>query len=189
MNHQQYEEWLFVYYDDAAMQRPDERLTPEQGAELGAHLKECADCRQLAQAWQAVDAHLRQAPSLEPAPGFTQRWQARLQADRQQVLRRQTAVVLGFSAAGAALLLASLALLLFPIIQTPKALVWAGVYRLITLFSYLQLAQDVVLPFFQAAAGAVPLTWWIIIAGVLTQLGVLWFVSYRVLTNPWRITR
>ncbi len=79
-------------------------------------------------------------------------------------------------------------MLLLPWIQSPKALVWAGVYRLITLFSYVQLAQDVVLPFFQAATGAVPLFWWIIIAGVLTQLGVLWVVSYRILTNPWRIS-
>ncbi len=107
MNHQQYEEWLFAYYDHGAMQRPDERLTSQQEATLQAHLRDCADCRQLAQAWQAVGTQLRQAPSLEPAPGFTQRWEARFQVDRQQVLRRQTLVVLGFSAAGVALLLAS----------------------------------------------------------------------------------
>ena len=155
MSHQQYEQWLFAYYDDAALLSPDERLTSQQEADLQAHLKGCADCRQLAQAWQSVGERLRQAPPLEPSPGFVQRWERRLQADREQVLRRQTAVVLGFSAAGAALLLASLALLLLPWIQSPKALVWAGVYRLITVLSYLQLAQDVVLPFFQAASSTI----------------------------------
>ena len=194
MNHQQYEEWLFVNYEElAATQRggegPEERLTPQQQTDLQAHLIECADCSLLAEAWQAVDTHLRDAPTLEPQPGFTSRWEARLQVERQQVQRRQTLAVLGFSAFGVILLLGSLALLILPVIQTPKALVWAGVYRLITLLSYLQLAQDVFLPFFQAAAGAVPLFGWLIVVGVLTQLGVLWVVSYRVLTNPWRITR
>ena len=204
MNHQQYEEWLFVYYDELAAEQlsteqravaqlgegeVEERLTSQQRADLQAHLKECADCRMLAEAWQAVDTHLRDAPTLEPQTGFTARWETRLQAERQQVQRRQTFAVLGFSAVGVALLLGSLVLLILPLIQSPKALVWAGVYRLITLLSYLQLAQDVILPFFQVAADAVPLFGWLLVAGVLTQLGVLWVVSYRVLTNPWRITR
>ena len=189
MTHQHYEEWLFAYYDERAMQLPEERLTTEQEAELLAHLKECDDCRTLARVWQQVDTHLRDAPLTEPQPGFTQRWEARLLDDRKRTQRNQTAAVLGFSAFGVITLLAALFLLTIPLIQTPKALVWAGVYRLITLISYLQLAQDTILPFVQAATGAVPVFWWLIIAGLLTQMGVLWVVSYRLLTNPWRITQ
>jgi anti-sigma factor RsiW len=189
MTHEQYEEWLFAYYDERAIQLSEERLTAGQEAELHAHLKTCEDCRMLAAAWQAVDTQLREAPLSAPQPGFAQRWEARLQDDRQQVQRRQTVAVLGFSAFGVVALLVALIMLTIPLIQTPKALVWAGVYRLITLISYLQLAQDTILPFVQAATGAVPAFWWLLIAGLLTQLGVLWVVSYRVLMNPWRITQ
>jgi hypothetical protein len=191
MNHETYEQWLFAFYGERAAQdecqQDEERLTWEQEAQLQAHLKECADCRRLADAWQAVDLQLRAAPLAAPQPGFVQRWEARLAADRRQIQRRQTLLVLGFSAFGVITLLASLALLAIPLIQSPKALVWAGVYRLITLFSYVQLAQDIFLPFFQTAAGAIPAFGWLIFAGLLTQLAVLWVVSYRVLTNPWRI--
>jgi hypothetical protein len=189
MNHQQYEDWLFTYYDERSKQRLDERLSSTQEAELKTHLKECTDCRILADAWQVVDTQLSAAPLLGPAPGFVQRWEQYLQVDRQKVQRRQTVLVLGFSAFGVVVLLASMLMLMIPLIQSPKALVWAGVYRLITWISYVQMAQDVVLPFFQAATSSVPAFWWLIFAGLLTQLGVLWVVSYRVLTNPWRITQ
>lgn len=194
MTHQQYEEWLFADYDQRAAlqgtgQDAEASLTPGQQAQLQEHLRECSECRMLAEAWQVVDLRLREAPMLEPQAGFAQRWEARLQADRQMLQMRQTLAVLGFGAFGVLTLLASLVMLTLPLIQSPKALVWAGVYRVITLFSYLELAQDVFLPFFQAATGAVPAYWWLIFAGLLTQLAVLWVVSYRLLTNPWRISR
>ena len=189
MNHQQYEEWLFVHIGERDMQPPEERLTKDQEIELQAHLKDCAECQLLASAWQNVDQQLREAPLLAPMSGFTQRWELHLELERQMVQRRQTIAVLGFGAFGIITLLASLVLLTIPILQTPKALVWLGIYRLITLFAYAQMAQDTILPFLQATLGAVPGFWWLILAGLLTQLGVLWVVSYRVLTNPWRITQ
>ena len=189
MNHQKYEEWLFAHIGERDRQLPEEKLTEDQEIELQTHLKGCVECRLLASAWQNVDQQLREATLLAPKPGFTQRWELRLKQQRQLVQHRQTVAVLGFGAVGIVSLLASLVLLTLPIIQTPKALVWLGIYRLITLFAYAQMAQDTLLPFLQTTLGAVPGFWWLIFAGLLTQLGVLWVVTYRLLMNPWRITR
>lgn len=185
MNHQTYEEWLFTHYDD----RGGEKLTVQQENDLQTHLQGCAECRQLAQAWQHVGARLRAAPQIEPEPGFIARWQARLEIDAQRVQRKQTMAALGFSLAGAVMLFASLLLLALPWMQAPKALVWAAVYRLITLLTYVQAAQGFVIPVFQTALGAIPTFWWLVFIGLITELGVLWVVSYRFLTNPRRITQ
>jgi hypothetical protein len=42
---------------------------------------------------------------------------------------------------------------------------------------------------FRAATGVVPVVWWVLFAGLLCELGVLWVVSFRLLTNPRRITQ
>jgi predicted anti-sigma-YlaC factor YlaD len=185
MNHNIYEEWLFTYYDE----RSEERLDSSQILKLQAHLKDCESCRRLADATQQVDAQLRAAPKLTPVVGFTDRWQARLALERQRIQRRQTLAALGFSILAATLLFASLLLLSLQWLQSPKVLVWVGVSRVIDLFAFLETAQNVFVPMLQTATGVIPPFWWIIFAGLMTELGVLWIVSYRLLTNPRRITQ
>jgi anti-sigma factor RsiW len=184
MNHELYEEWLFTYYDE----RSEEKLTSGQVLTLQAHLKSCAPCRQLAETWQQVDAQLRAAPIMAPVDGFASRWEARLEIERQRLQHRQALAVLGFSILAAALLFSCLLILALPWMQSPRVLVWAGVYRLIQLFAYLETARDVFVPMLQTATGAIPASWWVILTGVLTELAVLWVVSYRLLTKPRRIT-
>jgi len=185
MNHEIFEEWLFTYYDE----RAEEKLPSDQILTLQAHLKSCSSCRQLADAWQQVDAQLSAAPVLAPETGFTNRLQMRLEIERQRLQRRQTMAVLGFSILAASLLLGCLVILAMPWMQSPRVLLWAGVYRLITLSAFLENAQDVFVPILQAATGAIPTLWWVLFAGLLTELGVLWIVSYRLLTKPRRITQ
>ncbi|MEW5869301.1 MAG: hypothetical protein AB1894_08505 [Chloroflexota bacterium] len=183
MNHKLYEEWLFTSLEPAEA----DALSAEQAASLQAHLQECQGCQQLADAWQAVETRLSKPVMFAPPPGFTSRWQARLEADRRQLERRQSLAMLAFGSLAVMLVLGSLLILLWPWLRSPNVLVWAGLYRAFTLYSIADAIQEFLEPFMRTAADIVPLTWWVFFAGILTELGVLWVVSYRMLTNPRRI--
>lgn len=184
MNHHTYEDWLFAHYD-----RDEEALAPQQAEALREHLGSCEACRLLAHSWEAMEAQLRAEPMLGPEVGFASRWHARLEADRLRTHQRQTMTALVFSSAGVVLLLGILLFLVWPSMRSPNVFLWAGLYRLFTLYAYADAARDFISTLFQTAAGVVPLTWLVIFVGLLSELGVLWIVSYRVLTNPRRITR
>lgn len=179
MNHQFIEEWLFA----------DEPLTQQEKAQLQEHLSTCAACRQLASAWSDVEGSLHRAAVESPAPGFASRWQARLEADRLRLHRRQSLAILAFSLGGAVLLLASLLIVLWPMLNTPDVLLWVWLSRLLGLISLLEDIEQSVGALFHSASVAIPPLVWVLIAGLLTELAVLWVVSFRLLTNPRRVTR
>ena len=91
MNHQPFEEWLLS----------DENLTPEEEQALQAHLETCEECPQLIEAWQEVRSEIRRLPEVAPAPGFSKRWEARLEAERIRRQRRLTWFLLALSGLGA----------------------------------------------------------------------------------------
>jgi predicted anti-sigma-YlaC factor YlaD len=183
MNHRIYEDWLFASQDDP------EALTPGQLDDLHEHMQDCESCRSLAIAWDQVENELRNEPMLAPEPGFGLRWQARLQADRLHRHQRQTAALLIFSSLGVAALLGVMLVLAWPWMHTPGVFLWVGLYRLLTLFIYANAAEEFLATLFQTATGVIPFVAWVFLAGVLSELTVLWGVSYRLLTNPRRITR
>jgi anti-sigma factor RsiW len=179
MNHQQFEEWLFA----------DQTLTPQEEAVLQEHLAGCESCRLLAASWREVERDLRKAPVEAPALGFTLRWQVRLEGQQRRLHRRQSVVLLGYSIAGVFLLLGSLLILLWPQLQSPEALFYTWLYQIASLVAYFSFAGVVLSSIFRTATNIVPLVWWILIAGILCELGVLWVVSVRMLTNPRRISK
>lgn len=179
MNHQQFEEWLFA----------DQTLTPQEEAVLQEHLADCESCRLLAASWREVERDLRKAPVEAPVPGFTLRWQVRLEGQQRRLHRRQSVVLLGYSIAGVVLLLGSLVILLWPQLQSPEALLYTWLYQVASLVAYFSFAGVVLSSIFRTATNIVPLVWWILIAGILCELGVLWVVSVRMLTNPRRISK
>lgn len=69
MKHPLYDTWLFNA----------ENLTAEQAEALKLHLSDCADCRSLFDAWRAVEGRMLAAELVAPEPGFTSRWQLRLE--------------------------------------------------------------------------------------------------------------
>lgn len=71
MAHQPYFDWMQLALDEA--------LLPPQRERLDAHLAECADCATLWQALNGIDSLFSAAPLAAPRPGFTGRFQARLQ--------------------------------------------------------------------------------------------------------------
>jgi len=177
MVHRPFEDWLL----------DDEPLTAEKAGALQEHLQSCASCRQLSQAWQEVEVDLRTSPILSPRTGFSNRWQARLEADRRRLHRRQTAAALGLSLGGAALLFGSLSLLALPVLTTPKLFLWAWVLHLVQLVSYTGDLQEIVLSVFHIQSRMIPIAWWVLLAGFYSMLVVVWIVSLRYFTSPRRV--
>lgn len=184
MNHRLYEDWLFAHFDPIGND-----LSAQQVKELENHLKECVTCQQLADSWRQVEVELRRPVIAEPPAGFTLRWQARLDAERVRLHRRQSLAVLVFSLAAAGLVFGSLLVLAWPWLGSPQVLFWSWFYRLYTMVFYAGEVQEFLRPVFQAATGAIPFTGWMLLVGVLCQLGVLWIVSFRLITNPRRVTQ
>lgn len=180
-NHLPFETWLLS----------EEPLAPEQILMLQAHLKGCEVCRQLAEAWSGVEQLFRAVPTVQPASGFTTRWQARLaKAELQEKLlkhRRQTWWMLMINFGAAALLMALLILSVLFIYSSPAQLVLAGAYQVVMLFSFINAVQEIFTTLVIAAFTVVPPWGWVLIASTLAVLNVLWVVSLRQIILPWRL--
>jgi predicted anti-sigma-YlaC factor YlaD len=176
MNHHIFEDLIFA----------EQPLTQQESAALKTHLQDCESCRVLADALNEVENQLHRSVMLEPAPGFAERWQMRLAVDDQRVQRKQSMLLLGFSIAGATLLLASLGVLLLPLADSPLVFVVAWLSRFAEMANIIVGTGDLVSSLFQAVQGSVSLIWVILGAGLVSLLAVLWLVSYRVLIAPRR---
>jgi predicted anti-sigma-YlaC factor YlaD len=84
MNHKQYEKWIL---DDSHLNKGERKL-------LDTHLATCADCRKLKNGWQNSLQVIRSTEQHIPTPGFTARWQIKLQQDqkRRMIVRRRVIV-------------------------------------------------------------------------------------------------
>jgi hypothetical protein len=178
MNHNPYLDWL---YEDA------HDLSEAQTGQLRSHLAECSECRQRAAALRQVETVFRAKAMAAPAPGFARRWQARLQEERLRAHRLQTRLALGISLSALVTVLAMLALLAVPYIGSIKAAFWTFAYQFLSLYYLLEGVGEFVTGFLQAMAGVIPVFGWLLAIGMVFELGVLWVVSYRLLTNPRRI--
>ena len=185
MNHQTFEEWLFISNDEV-----EDKLDSHQIEQLDKHLRSCSSCQQLADAWNKVENQLRASPIIAPATGFTNRWQERLEVDRLKRHERQT---LGVLICGAVMIIILLMLLVFvaaPWMQSPHTLLFPIIYRLFTLANYTKAVSQFLLDVFHSISATIPsLTWWLLMVGLSCELGVLWIVSYQFFTTPRRILR
>ena len=174
-----YEDWLL----------DDDVLSIEESAALETHLQSCVSCRQLSESWKSVEAELLAGPLIGPRPGFTARWQERLAAEQKALERRQSLAFLGFTIFGAALLLGSLIILALPLLQNPNLILWTWLYRVGQMVSVAQTMNAFFSGFFRSVITLIPLSGWILLIGVLCELAVLWLVSFRLVTNPRRVSR
>jgi anti-sigma factor RsiW len=175
--HLPFEDWLLS----------ESALSPEENQMLHEHLRGCDSCRRLSTAWREVDTLLQNAPTFLPASGFTSRWMARLEAERQKIHRRQTLAILSFCIGGAVLVLASLSLLTLQYFQSPQVFFWSWLYRLMTLTDLIRGAGEMFRVSLFTLFDVIPVTGWVLFIGILSELGVIWFVTLRLLTNPRRI--
>ncbi|MFM8321521.1 MAG: hypothetical protein ACKOC5_11460 [Chloroflexota bacterium] len=177
MTHAPYEDWIF--------EEPD-HLSVDQRAGLQAHLQSCASCQALAVSLGQVELRLRQAPQLAPTDGFAARWQVQL-AERRLRHHRQALLALGL---GLAALLALLALGLWaaaPYLTNLDASLWVGIYQMIGFYNFAQQVGLFFATLARAAFDVLPMIVWVFALGILCQLGVLWVVSFRLITNPRRV--
>lgn len=178
MNHSPFQDWIF---DDP------EQLTQAQSAELHRHVLECADCRTLSQALTGMERSMRRQPVLAPEQGFASRWQSRLQADRALRHRRQTRLAFGISLACLVTLFGGLMLYLWPWLNSFEALVWAILYQFYWVYQVLAAVGEFATRLLVAVSLVIPPALLILAVGMAFELGVLWIVSFRLLTNPRRI--
>ncbi len=169
MNHQPFESWLL---DDLP-------LAPEQRRELDSHLRACPRCTALAETGLA----LRAPRMVAPAAGFTQRFQARLEARRVADRRRRFWGILVFSLAG----MTVLTWLVFPLLgrlaDSPAEWINLALAYLLFIVSSVQTFTEVGSVFLRVVPGFVPPLVWMALASVAAGISLLWTVSI------WRFTR
>ena len=176
-NHVPFEDWLLS----------PETLSPDEARQLQEHLQNCQACTLLSVALREVDGELHAAPVLNPSAGFVSRWQARLEAERLQLHRKQTFIVMFLSIGGANFLLVLLALVVFPVLRTPWPVFLAYLYELTSAFAFASVIGEALITVMKAVFEIIPATQWAAIWVALAGLGVLWIVALQRLTMPRRV--
>jgi predicted anti-sigma-YlaC factor YlaD len=178
MNHQIYIDWIFEDGQD---------LTTQQAVDLDEHLQGCERCQSLADSFHNLEAALDQAEVVGPQSGFVTRWENHLEASRERLHRRQIITTFLFVVAGLAILLGVLIFAAWPWLRTPSLLFWTWIYQLFTIYTYLDAAREFASPLLAGSRGAITMLAWVFGLGLLSELAVLWVVSFRLLTNPRRM--
>jgi hypothetical protein len=169
MNHQPFENWLL----------DDQPLSLEEKRELTLHVRDCEHCKSLAETGLA----LRSTRMRSPAPGFTARFQERLEAQRIAQRRRNFWGVILFTLAGLGAIALLVAPLLARIADTPAEWISLLVGLIIFVLSSIQALVEVGFVLLRVAPGFIPPYLWLIPASGVAGLSLLWAVSI------WRLTR
>ena len=177
LNHLPFEDWLLS----------GETLSPEEAGQLQEHLQNCQACTLLSVALREVDQELHAAPVLMPTPGFANRWMSRLQAERRQLHRRQTFLVMFLSIGGAMSLLALLSLAVFPVLRSPWPVFLAYLYELTSSFTVASVLGEALATVLKAVFEIIPPTQWAAIWVAFAGLCALWVVAMHRLILPRRI--
>jgi len=114
MNHQPFETWLLA----------DQSLNREESRALQAHLQECTHCTALVE----VNLALKSAKMAAPAAGFTQRFEARLEAQRVGERRNRIIGIAILIVGGLSLFGWSALPYLQPRVNSPSELLSVGVH-------------------------------------------------------------
>jgi anti-sigma factor RsiW len=167
MNHEPYEEWLLSGED----------LSADQQLLLENHLASCADCTQLAAAWQAVHQALISIPEVEPEPGFTDRWKERL-ADRRAAQHiRLTWIALLVCVGGILLTLIGLAMPDIQGIPSPIQLLSLIVFNTAQSIVTLQHVGAWVISFLSGVPLIFPVLFWIATSTALLLWSLVWMIG------------
>lgn len=167
--HQQFEEWLLS----------DESLTGDQSLALNEHLNTCVGCQRLLAGLQGVEHKLKGAAVISPMPGFAERWQIRLMEDRLRRGKRQALYFLALSLAGAAIFFVLLAILVWPVIQSPYPILLALAVRITSAYALADRATSIISTLFTTMVRVVPPTLWIGLAVAVFSLFMVWIFILR----------
>jgi hypothetical protein len=177
MNHQPFENWLLS----------EDPLSEEDERAMQNHLVDCDQCNRLEDSWMEVASLFSEVPDFEPAPGFVNRWQINLKADRAATKamqqRWQSWIVLVLIANGAALAFLLMGIELFQTYDTFTDLLLSWVYRAATAMVVANGFQNAIVTLFRTIPALIPTSWWIGIAITLSVSTLLWIVSMAKLTS------
>lgn len=180
MNHQPFEEWLLA----------DEPPAGEQALELREHLRDCPRCRELEAGWSGVRKLLQSSEQVAPSPGFSNRWQTRLQAqqalDYQRRHHRQPWLLFTVNFLIAAVLLILLGAQLWRTFQSTAQLLLVKAYILSFILTIVDLGHDILTAFI-VVAERFPVMLWIFLLGLSGFLGSLWITIGRQIASTRRI--
>ena len=98
-NHLPYREWIFE----------EAPLPTDSGRALRLHLQQCAECKALADGWEAARQFLKAAEQKMPREGFSSRWKALARERLKTPSPRPAWFLLGASSLGSLALAAALA--------------------------------------------------------------------------------
>ena len=169
MNHRPFEDWLL----------DDQPLSPEQKRDLQSHLRFCTSCSAIAESNLAIHT----AKTVSPAPGFTDRFRAKLVHRRQEQKWRQIVGLLVLVLGGLGLL----SWLAGPVIQEALSSPAEWITTVVGYFLY-------VLTSLQALGEAAAILVRVVPnfvspAGLLIILIVASGFSYMCIVSIWRLNR
>ena len=171
MNHQPFENWLLS----------DENLSPEDAGFLDEHLQSCEHCREIQDAWTGVLDLFQEVPDLEPAPGFVNRWQERLEIDSQIELsvrhRWQSIIMLILVGNVIAALVVLLGTQFLTTFDSPLAFILTGIYRFASTMTFINVIQNIFLTLFRTITSIVPAGIWALLGVGLVGSGAIWVIS------------
>ena len=177
MNHQPFEKWLFS----------EEPLPADVERELRDHLMDCDQCSGLENAWMDVERLFNEATEIEPAPGFTNRWQATLEANRavekEKRQRWQSLIFLVVIANFAAMALALVGLQLFNTYGSFTEWVMSWIYKAVTVMVLVNGFGNAFVTISRTVPQLIPNGWWAAIAVTLGFSTFVWFVSMTKLSS------
>ncbi len=176
-------QWRYILEDE------EQQTSAEQRNAALMHLSHCPQCQSLVEAWRGVERWLQHAPMEAPAPGFTDRWQARLAIHRQRQARKQALIVVGVFILASFSILGLLFYAAWMWLQAAHLTLWVWLYRALELAFSLLSFRESVIAFGRAFMDSIPLIAWLFMVGAMCELLVLWLVSLRVWLLPGRVRR
>jgi hypothetical protein len=182
MKHKPFDTWILL----------PEILLPDQVQALDEHLKNCQHCRQIKQALMSAETLFQTTFDAQPAPGFSQRWQARLEEDRQEEMSRRhrwhswmALIVMGNTVAFWTVMLSQQLLATF---SSPAEFFLMWVFRFTSLFSSLTVAGHILSTLIDTLPRLIPPAGWAAILSLFGVGGLLIMVSMTKLSQLSRRT-
>jgi hypothetical protein len=167
MKHQPFESWLYER----------ETLSQDQTRDLKNHLEICERCSTLATAWMDIEGQLFSASLIAPAPGFSQRWRARLAGHQRQVNQRQMSAMLLTTSIGLAVLSVLFGAELLSLVQpvVPTLMAWGG--KVANFVANLNLFRLIMGILVEATVESIPLAYRVVLPFSLAGLAAFWILS------------
>jgi len=171
MNHQPFRDWLLT----------KETLSAEQAHLMQSHLAECEKCSQIDAGLKELELVFQADSMVEPMPGFTQRWQARLIDYEHRRQNKQGWVSIGITALLAVTLVTILIAQVWPFLKDPGPFLVVWMNQLIGWISNYFVLQRIFKTNPWLTPGNILLVNFLL-AGMISFMSVLWMATYKKIT-------